>query len=157
MNKRDYEQKTEELILPLITKRELELIDVEFVKDGQDYYLRVYIDKPGGVTIDDCVDVSREFNEILDAKDYIKEAYIFEVSSPGLDRPLKKDKDFDRSIGKMVFIRTYQKVDGDKDHYGKLLSYDKDTVVTADAESEKETTFNRKDIALIRLAYEFDL
>ena len=100
MSKReDIEKKTEELILPILDELSFELFDVEYVKEGQDYYLRAYIDKPGGITIDDCVDVSRKMNELLDEHDYIKEQYIFEVSSPGLGRPLKKDKDFDRSIG----------------------------------------------------------
>ena len=90
----DYEKRTEELITPILDELGFELYDVEYVKEGADYYLRAYIDKEGGITIDDCVDVSRRMNELLDAEPQIggDEGYIFEVSSPGLGRILKKDK-----------------------------------------------------------------
>ena len=92
MGKREsYEEKTEMLIKPIIDANKVELFDVEFVKEGSDWYLRVFIDKEGGVTIEDCQNVSRAFNEILDKEDYIDSEYIFEVSSPGLTRPLKKN------------------------------------------------------------------
>ena len=97
-----YEAKTEQLIQPLIDANNFELVDVEFVKEGSDWYLRVYIDKDGGITVDDCELISRAFNEILDREDYISEQYIFEVSSPGLMRPLKKEKDYKRSVGKLI-------------------------------------------------------
>ena len=82
--------------------------DVEYVKEGGNWYLRAYIDKPGGIGVNDCEVVSRELSDILDEKDYIEESYILEVSSPGLGRPLKKDKDFERSMGEEVEIRTYR-------------------------------------------------
>ena len=92
MKKReDIESKTQELILPFTEQKGLELVDVDFEKEGSDYYLRVYIDKPGGVTIDDCEDISRSFNDVLDREAYIDQQYIFEVSSPGLTRPLKAE------------------------------------------------------------------
>mgnify|MGYP000576864740 FL=1 len=95
MGKReDYEAKTEKLIMPIVEANNVELFDVDYIKEGQDWYLRVYIDKEGGVTIDDCQAVSRAFNEILDKENYITDQYIFEVSSPGLTRPLKKEKDY---------------------------------------------------------------
>ena len=87
MAKKDYESKTEELIQPLIDANHFELVDVEWVKEGANWYLRVFIDKEGGITVDDCELVSRAFEETLDKEDYISENYIFEVSSPGLDRP----------------------------------------------------------------------
>lgn len=153
-NARLYEEKTEALIQPLLEERGFELVDVEYVKEGSDYYLRVYIDKEGGITIDDCVDVSRAFNEILDREDYISDAYIFEVSSPGLDRPLKKEKDFARSIGERVLVKTYQKIDKAKEFYGILKAYDNSTVTI---EGEKgEMVIERKNISIVRLAYEFD-
>ena len=130
-----------------------ELVDVEYVKEGQDFYLRAYIDKPGGITINDCVDVSREMNELLDQYDYISDPYIFEVSSPGLGRPLKKDKDLDRSIGKDVDIHTYKAIDKQKDFTGMLKSYDKDSIVIEI--DGNDLTFNRSDISLIRLAFDF--
>jgi ribosome maturation factor RimP len=153
-NTKLYEEKTEQLITPLLEERGFELVDVEYVKEANEYYLRVYMDKEGGITIDDCVDVSRAFNEILDREDYISDAYIFEVSSPGLDRPLKKDKDFERSIGERVLVKTYQKIDKSKEFYGYLKAYD-DSTVTIECE-EKDMTIDRKNISIVRLAYEFD-
>ena len=155
MSKREqYEQKTEELLLPIVERYGFELVDVEYVKEAGVWYLRAYIDKPGGITVDDCADVSREFSDILDEKDYIDDAYIFEVSSPGLGRPLKKEKDFKRSLGEEVEIRTYRAIDRQKEFIGILVSYDEDTV-TIEYEDEATQTFNRSDIALIRLAFDF--
>ena len=131
-----------------------ELVDVEYVKEGQDYFLRAYIDKPGGITIDDCVAVSREMNVLLDELDYVEGAYTFEVSSPGLGRPLKKARDFERSLGQEVEIRTYKAIDGSKEFYGILHAYDDDSV-TVLSEDDEEVTFNKSDIALIRLAFDF--
>ena len=151
--KEEYEKRTEEYMLPIVEKRGFELYDVDFVKEGNDYYLRAYIEKPGGITINDCVDVSREMNEILDKEDYIKEAYIFEVSSPGLDRPLKKDKDFERNLGKQVDIKTYKAFDKQKEFTGVLSAYDKDSVTVTFEDGD--FTFLRKDISLIRLTIDF--
>lgn len=151
--KEEYEKRTEEYMLPIVEKRGFELYDVEFVKEGNDYYLRAYIEKSGGITINDCVDVSREMNEILDKEDYIKEAYIFEVSSPGLDRPLKKDKDFERNLGKQVDIKTYKAFDKQKEFTGVLSAYDKDSVTVTFEDGD--FTFLRKDISLIRLTIDF--
>ena len=104
MGKREsYEAKTTELIQPVVEANGVELFDVDYVKEGSDWYLRVYIDKEGGVTIDDCQAVSRAFNEILDKENYITDQYIFEVSSPGLTRPLKKEKDYAKSIGTVSY------------------------------------------------------
>ena len=95
MAKREsYEAKSEALIMPIITANNFELVDVEYVKEGSNWYLRAYIDKPGGITVEDCELVSRAFSDLLDKEDFIDDAYILEVSSPGLGRPLKKDKDF---------------------------------------------------------------
>lgn len=148
-----YEKKTEELIVPILDAKGFELVDVEYVKEGQDYFLRAYIDKPGGITIDDCVAVSREMNVLLDELDYVDGAYTFEVSSPGLGRPLKKPRDYERSTGEEVEIRTYKAMDGSKEFYGILKAYD-DATVTIQSE-EEEITFNKSDIALIRLAFDF--
>lgn len=149
-----YEQKTEAYILPILQEHNFELVDVEYVKEGSDWYLRAYIDKEGGITVNDCEVVHRAMNEILDREDYVADAYIFEVSSPGLGRPLKKEKDFERSIGKEVEIRTYKSINKEKEFYGILVRYDKETVVITN-EDEEEFEFNRKDIALIRLAFDF--
>lgn len=155
MSKKEiYEQQTEELLQPIIDRYQFELVDVEFVKEGGNWYLRAYIDKPGGITVDDCEVVSRAFSDILDEKDYIDESYIFEVSSPGLGRPLKKEKDFARSIGEEVEIRTYRAINKQKEFIGFLKEYDKDTV-TIEYEDGEVQVFERNEIALIRLALHF--
>ena len=147
-----YEAKTEQLIQPLIDANNFELVDVEFVKEGSDWYSRVYIDKDGGITVDDCELISRAFNEILDREDYISEQYIFEVSSPGLMRPLKKEKDYKRSVGKLIDIKLYKPVDKCKEFTGVLDSYDKDTV-TIKMDDDTQKTFDRSNLAMIRLAF----
>ncbi len=155
MAKREsYEAKSEALIMPIITANNFELVDVEYVKEGSNWYLRAYIDKPGGITVEDCELVSRAFSDLLDKEDFIDDAYILEVSSPGLGRPLKKDKDFARSIGQEVEIRLYKAVNKKKEDIGLLKAYDKDTV-TIEHEEGDEVTYERSAIALIRLAFDF--
>lgn len=155
MSKREvYEQKTEEILLPIVEEYGFELVDVEYVKEGGTWYLRTYIDKEGGISIDDCEKVSRRLSDILDEKDYIDDTYIMEVSSPGLGRPLKKEKDFKRSLGKEVDIRTYRMIDKQKEFTGILKDYDKDTV-TIELDDETLKRFEKGDIALIRLAFDF--
>lgn len=155
MSRREvYEQKAEALITPILDSMGFELVDVEYVKEGGEWYLRSYIDKEGGITINDCEAVSRLFNEKLDQEDFIEESYIMEVSSPGLGRPLKKEKDYKRSIGKELEIRTYKAIDREKEFYGILQAYD-DSSVTIETEEGTTRTFDKKDIALIRLAIHF--
>ena len=150
----DYEKMTEELLEPVVGEFGFELVDVEYVKEAGTWYLRAHIDKPGGITVDDCEAVSRKFSDILDEKDYIEDTYIFEVSSPGLGRPLKKEKDFQRSLGEEVEIRTYRPIDRQKEFSGILKAFDRDTV-TIVYEDDAEQVFQRSDIALIRLALDF--
>ena len=155
MTKREsYEQKTEEILNPIVEEYGFELVDVEYVKEGSTWYLRAYIDKPGGINIDDCETVSRRLSDILDEKDYIDEAYILEVSSPGLGRPLKKEKDYKRSLGEEVEIRTYRMIDRQKEFTGILKEYDEKTV-TIEPDGGTLLTFDKSDIALIRLAFDF--
>lgn len=155
MSKREtYEARTEELITPVLERMQFELVDVEYVKEGSTWYLRAYIDKEGGITINDCEAVAREMNEILDREDFIETSYVFEVSSPGLLRPLKKEKDFARSIGKKVELRTYRAIDREKEFYGILTAYDENSV-TIQPEDGEELLFERENIALIRLAFDF--
>ena len=149
-----YEQKAQAMAQPIIDQFGFELVDVEYVKEAGNWYLRFYIDKEGGITVDDCEAVSRRFSDILDEKDYIEDSYIFEVSSPGLGRPLKKEKDFKRNLGEEVEIRTYRAIDRQKEFVGILKSYDENTV-TITYEDETEQTFDRKEIALIRQALDF--
>ncbi len=155
MSKREeYEQKAEALLMPVIEAGQYELVDVEYVREAGTWYLRAYMDKEGGVTIDDCEKVSRAFSDLLDQEDFIEDAYILEVSSPGLGRPLKKEKDYKRSMGKELEIRTYRAIDGRKEFGGTLCAYD-DKTVTVRQEDGSDRTFDKKEIALIRLAFDF--
>ncbi len=149
----EYEQRTEQLVLPIIQSNKFELVDVEYVKEGGTWYLRAYIDKPGGITVDDCEIVNRALGDLLDREDFIEDSYILEVSSPGLGRPLKKEKDFVRSQGKEVEIRTYRMVERQKEFRGILKAWDKETVTIETEEGEQ--VFSRDNIALIRLAFDF--
>ena len=149
----DYEKRTEELLMPLMEENSFELVDVEYVKEAGTWYLRAYIDKEGGINIDDCELISRALSDKLDELDFIEEAYILEVSSPGLGRPLKKDKDLKRSLGEEVEVRTYRAIEKQKEFTGVLKSFDKESI-TIEIE-EKDMSFARKDIALIRLAFDF--
>ena len=137
----EYEQKAEELITPIVEANGFELVDVEYVKEG-------------GITVDDCEIVSRAFSDRLDAEDFIDDAYIMEVSSPGLGRPLKKEKDYKRSMGKELEIRTYRAIERNREFYGILTAYD-DNSVTILEEDGTERVFLKSDIALIRLAFDF--
>ena len=126
---------------------------MEYVKEGSDWYLRAYIDKPDGITIDDCVTVSRQLSDLLDENDFIEDAYILEVSSPGLGRQLKKDKDFIRSIGKEIDLKTYRMVDGKKDFTGVLKAFDKESITMVINDEDK--TFIRGDVAIVKLSIDF--
>ena len=152
--KESIEAKAEVLLAPIVESLGFELGDVEYVKEGSNWYLRGYIDKEGGISINECVDVSRLFNEKLDQEDFIEDSYIMEISSPGLGRPLKKEKDYARSMGKELEIRTYRAVNRQKEFYGILTAYDADTV-TIEMEDESTMTFQKSDLALIRLAFDF--
>lgn len=149
----EYEKKAEALLAPIVEQAGFELVDVEYVKEAGSWYLRGYIDKPGGITVNDCEAVSRIFSDKLDEDDFIEDSYIMEISSPGLDRPLKKEKDFARSVGREVEIRTYRPVEKKKEFSGMLTAYD-DNSVTVDEEG-RQRTFDRKEIALIRLKIDF--
>lgn len=151
--KEEYEHRTTQLLLPIVEESGFELVDVEYVKEGGTWYLRGYIDKPGGITVNDCEVVSRALNEKLEAEDYIEGSYVLEICSPGLDRPLKKPRDFERSLGELVEIRTYRPVDGRREFVGTLQTYD-DNSVTVEEEGQTRS-FDRKEIALIRLAVVF--
>lgn len=150
----EYESRTEQLLIPVMEANHFELVDVEYVKEAGNWYLRAYIDKEGGITIDDCELVSRWLSDKLDELDFIDDSYILEVSSPGLGRPLKKEKDFARSIGEEVEIRLFRPLNKLKEYRGFLREYDKDTV-TIELEDGALLNISRGDIALIRLAFDF--
>lgn len=160
--KEEYERRAEALIEPIVAKNEFELVDVEYVREGSNWFLRAFIDKPGGITVDDCELVSREFSDLLDKEDFIEDSYIMEVSSPGLGRQLKKDKDFKRSIGEEVEIKLYKGIKqmrrnkevSVKELAGFLVGYDENTI-TIELEDESTMELQRTDIALVRLAINF--
>ena len=155
MSKReDYEARFEKILLPITEEYDLEIYDVEYVKEGSDWYLRAYIDKEGGVTIEDCEKVSRAVSEVMDKEDFIPDAYILEVSSPGLGRALKKDKHLAKSIGAEVEIKTYKPIEKQKECSGILKEYDEESI-TIGQEEGTNMKFARSDIALIRLALDF--
>lgn len=158
-----YEQKTEELLIPIVEKHHYELVDVEFVKEAGNWYLRAYIDKEGGITIDDLTAVNHELSDLLDEKDFVEESYILEVSSPGLLRPFKKPKDFLRNIGQDVEVKLFSPVTweengkkySDKEFVGVLNAYDENTSTVTIGFGNREMETAVKDIALIRRSIEF--
>lgn len=155
MKKREeIEAYTEGLVQPIVDKYNFELVDTEYLKEAGEWYLRVFIDKEGGISIDDCETVSRELEVLLDADDCIENSYILEVSSPGLGRPLKKEKDFKRSIGKKVEVRLFRAVDTIKELTGILSEYDKENI-TITLEDGRSIRLERSNLALIRLALDF--
>lgn len=148
-----------DLIVPILDQHHFELVDIEFVKEGSSWYLRVFIDKPNGIDLEDCALVNDALSEKLDSidPDPIPQAYFLDVSSPGAERPLKKEADFQKALGEYIHISLYQAVDGEKIYQGTLKSLDDDTLtlVIKIKTRQKEVTFNRKEIAKARLAIEF--
>ena len=147
------EEKVEQLVKDPIEKLGYSLYDVEYVKEGQEYYLRIYIDKESGIDLNDCEKVSNEINEILDKADYIKEQYYLEVSSPGIERKLRKDKHLEQNISKNVEIKLFKKDNnGKKEYTGKLKAFNQEEIII---ETDKEITIERKNIAQIKTIYEW--
>lgn len=155
MTKREeYELKTEQLLMPIMEEYNFELVDVEYVKEVGNWYLRAYIDKEGGITVDDCEIVSRRMSDLLDEHDYIPDAYIFEVSSPGLGRQLKKDKDFTRSLGEEVELKLYKALNKQKEFNGILKDFNKDTL-SIELENGEVIELERSNVAIVKLAVHF--
>ncbi|MCD7905325.1 MAG: ribosome maturation factor RimP [Clostridiales bacterium] len=150
MKVKEIAEKTESYAAEITKRLSLELVEAEYVKEGSGKFLRVYIDKEGGVGINDCEMVSRELEAILDKDDYIDEAYTLEVSSPGLDRILKKDFEYVKYKGRQVIIRLYKAVDGVKEFQGELIGLN-DGVITIKTE-DGEAAFKHEDAAVCRLA-----
>jgi ribosome maturation factor RimP len=153
MTKRKVTDIVEELAAPIVEGEGLELVDVEYKKEGANWFLRIFIDKPEGVDIDDCGRVSEKMSDLLDEVDPIPTSYFLEVSSPGAERPLKKPSDYERSIGKHVYISTYEPVDGQKTFEGVLAAYDGETITIQEAKASK--TLSVESITSARLAVVF--
>ncbi|GAA3350211.1 MULTISPECIES: ribosome maturation factor RimP [Bacteria] len=148
----------EELAKPIVDELNLELVDIEFVKEGRNWFLRVYVDTPeGSIDIDQCAQVSERLSLLLDEKDPITQNYYLEVSSPGAERPLKKDADFEKAIGKFIYVKTYKPINDMKEFQGYLTSYDEHTLVMeVRIKTRKITvTIEQEKIALARLAIDF--
>ena len=150
------EEKVEKLIKSKIENIGYELYDVEYAKEGKDYYLRIFIDKNGGIDLNDCEKVSNEINEILDQADYIKEQYYLEVSSPGIERVIRKDSQLEKNIGVEIQVRLFKKDDkGKKEYVGTLKSYNKDDI-TIELDSNEEIKLQRKNISQIKTVYKWN-
>ncbi|MDO4166124.1 MAG: ribosome maturation factor RimP [Eubacteriales bacterium] len=165
MTKREeYEARAEQMLLPLMEKHRFELVDVEWVKEAGNWYLRAYVDKEGGITLDDCELVNRAWSDQMDQEDFIEEAYILEVSSPGLGRQLKKEKDFKRSIGEDVDVKFYKarKIPGGKhgkelsvkELTGKLTAYDAQTI-TLETDFDPAYVIPRAEVSTVKLTIDF--
>ena len=146
------EEKVEKLIQPIIQNIGYELYDVEYAKEGKNYFLRIFIDKENGIDLNDCEKVNDAISDLLDEADYIKEQYFLEISSPGIERVLRKDKHFKQNIGKDIEIKLFKKDEnGNKEYIGILEDFDNETItINID---EKTKSINRKDIAHIKTVY----
>ncbi|ABY94867.1 ribosome maturation factor RimP [Thermoanaerobacter thermohydrosulfuricus] len=147
------EQIAKDLVMPVLEKNNFELVDVEYKKEGSHWYLRVYIDKEGGITLDDCQLVSEYLSDRLDEVDPIEHSYILEVSSPGLDRPLKKPRDFERNIGKEIEISLYAPIDKRKKFEGELIEFTGDKIIILYNGERKE--FDMKNVSLVKPVIKF--
>ena len=154
MAKKRIEDIVTELVRPIVDTLSFELVDVEFLKEGANWYLRVYIDKPGGIAIDDCQAVSEKLSDLLDEADPIKQSYILEVSSPGLERPLKKDGDFERFRGEDVEVKLFQPLNGKKIYEGKLLGLVENQIAIKLPDGE-EKKFERNATSMVRRVLKF--
>lgn len=148
------EEKVESLLKEKIESIGYDLYDVEYAKEGPNYFLRIFIDKPEGIDLEDCEKVNNEIMELLDEADYIKEQYFLEVSSPGVERVLKKDKQLEQNIGNEVQIKLFKKDEnGQKEYQGILKSFDEQTITI---EQEQEIAIERKNIAQIKTVYNWE-
>jgi ribosome maturation factor RimP len=148
---------TEELVTPILHDMNLELVDIDYVKEGKNWFLRVYIDQDNGVDIEECGKVSERLSDKLDELDPIQQAYFLEVSSPGVERPLKKEKDFNNAVGKQVLVKTYEPIDGEKVFEGRLSSFDGETLAVEQKMKTRTKTIEIpiEKVASARLAVSF--
>lgn len=151
-------EQVEELALPIIEELKLELVDIEFVKEGRNWFLRVYVDNPEApIDIEQCAVISEKLSEELDRVDPIEQNYFLEVSSPGAERPLKKEKDFEKALGSFIYIKTYEPIEDEKEFEGYLMSFDEQQVtIEIKIKTRRKTlVIDRSKIAVIRLAIDF--
>ena len=147
------EQKVEENIKPKVTELGYILYDVEYVKEGKDYFLRVYIDSEEGISLEDCEKVSNGINDLLDELDLIKEQYFLEVSSPGIERILRKEEHLKENIGNNIEVKLYKPIEGKKQYVGKLIDFNEETITIG---LEKNINIDRINIAQIKTIYDWN-
>ena len=147
------EERVENLVKPKIEELGYKLYDVQYAKEGKDYFLRIFIDNDSGIDLNDCEKVNDGINELLDEADYIKEQYFLEVSSPGIERVLRKDEHLKESIGKEIEISLFKPIDGKKEYTGKLMNFDGENIKIQTIDDEKELDIDRKSISLMKLKY----
>ena len=147
------EEKVESLIIDKINDLEYELYDIHYVKEGKDYFLRIFIDKPEGIDLNDCEKVNNAINELLDEADYIKDLYFLEISSPGIERILRKDKHLEDNIDSLVEVKLFKPIEKQKVLQGILKQYNKEKIIIE--VEEKKIEIIRKDISVIKTVYEW--
>lgn len=148
MHKRDIIRRTEEILNEILVDEDIFLVEVDYTKENNIYYLKVYLDTEDGITIDQCSDVSRVLSNKLDELDYIEDSYFLEVSSPGLDRPFKTYEDFKRNINELIEVNLYAKKNGEKLYTGKLINIEDDSItIKIENKENKEIKFKIDEIA----------
>ena len=151
MSENNIESKVSKLVENIIINLGYELYDVRYEKEGKDYYLRIIIDKAGGIDINDCERVNNEINNILDEADYIKDQYFLEVSSPGIERVLRKEKHFLNQIGNEISVKLFKPIDKQKEITGVLESYDKNEITIS--QDDKKIKIDLKNIAIAKTIF----
>ena len=149
------EEKVEKLVKPIIENLGYELYDVEYAKEGKNYYLRIFIDNEKGIDLNDCENVNDSITDILDEENYIKEQYFLEVSSPGIERVLRKEEHLKKSIGEEINIKLFKKDEkGNKEYLGRLKDFNQNEIIIE--QEDKEIKIERKNIAQIKTVYNWD-
>lgn len=147
------EERVEELVKPKVEELGYELYDVQYSKEGKDYFLRIFIDKTEGIDLNDCEKVSSGINELLDEADYIKEQYFLEVSSPGIERMIRKDKHLENSIGKEIEVKLFKPFKESKEWSGTLEKFDNEKIIIKSIENNEQIELDRKNISLMKEKY----
>jgi len=153
-NKSEILSAANEIAQPIVAELGFEFIEIEYIKEGAEWYLRIYIDKPGGINIDDCVRVSERVNIELDKNDFGSDKYIFEVSSPGLERPLKTDKDFEKYKGEIVEVSFHSPIDG-KNSIDGILKGKKSNILEIESDKGHILEIDIEKVSLVKRAIRF--